>query len=302
VAVTPAENDALSADEVRLLANLAVEYIDAPDDPLEPHPAWKAICELHKRGGRAALDLASAWRKVSPEQRRVAACILGQLGYADGSFAEERFSLLAEMLASETSDAADPAVLNDICVAFGHLRDPRAIPLVLPLADHESENVRFGVVSALSTHDDADAIAGLIVLSRDVDADVRDWATFGLGSLTDADTPELREALMARLRDPDGDTDQEAIFGLASRGDLRVVPRIIEALEACELSSPLLEAVTVLALPDFCPALRAVPSDQLIFSVEAQQIDLTAYWREAVEACKCGSGRHDEGGRLIDGE
>lgn len=287
MAVTP-QDAGLSADEVRYLANLVAENIDVEDDPLgEWHTASKAIGELHRRGGRAALDLAAAWSNASPEQRRASAWILGQLGYSDSPFAEERFSLLADMLASEISGAADAACLNDICVAFGHLRDPRAIPLVLPLANHKSEDVRFGVVFALSTYDDADAIAGLISLSRDEAPDVRDWATFGLGSLTDADTPELREALMARLRDPDGDTDQEAVLGLARRGDLRVVPRILEALEAGALSAPLFEAVTCLASPEFCPALLAIASDLLVFHVDEQRIDLTDYWREAVEACGC---------------
>jgi len=59
-----------------------------------------------------------------------------------------------------------------------------------------------------------------------------------------------------------------------------------KALEAGALSVPLLEAATLLALPDFCPALLAIPSGWLVFHIGEPRIDLTDYWRGAVEACR----------------
>lgn len=291
MAVGSGQDAALSVEEVRFLADLVAENIDRSDEDAFD-PASRAIGELHRRGGEAAFALCRSWLDAPPPCRRVAARILGQLGYSARLFAQERFSLLAAMLANELRGAGDPAVLNDICVALGHLRDARAIPLVLPLMSHRERDVRFGVVMALLGYADADAVAGLIALSRDDDADVRDWATFGLGSQTDADTPALREALIARLRDRDGDTDQEAIFGLACRGDLRVVPRILEALAALELSGPLFEAVSALALPEFRGPLAAIPKEALVFFVSEgrQRIDLELHWREALAACGCDVG------------
>ncbi len=64
-----------------------------------------------------------------------------------------------------------------------------------------------------------DAVDVLAVLSRDPDTDVRGWATFGLGSMIDRDTAQVRAALIARLDDPDADTRGEALVGLAARGD-----------------------------------------------------------------------------------
>ena len=61
----------------------------------------------------------------------------------------------------------------------------------------------------------------LIALSGDAEDDVRDWATFALGTLAEADDPALRDALAARLDDPDEATRLEAVHGLAVRGDAR---------------------------------------------------------------------------------
>ncbi len=66
-----------------------------------------------------------------------------------------------------------------------------------------------------------EALNALIELSADADAKVRDWATFALGTLAEADSPALRDALAARLDDADEDTRMEAVHGLALRGDER---------------------------------------------------------------------------------
>jgi len=63
----------------------------------------------------------------------------------------------------------------------------------------------------------------------DVDDSVRDWATFGIGSLCDIDTPELRDALAARLADADEEVRGEAVVGLATRGDNRAIRAIVQA-------------------------------------------------------------------------
>jgi len=90
-----------------------------------------------------------------------------------------------------------------------------------------------GWTQSLTTlHGDQRSIAGLIRLSADSSVEVRDWATFGLGSLTDVDTPEVRDAFVARLVDDDAIVRGEAFVGLAKRQDARVIEPLRQAFES----------------------------------------------------------------------
>jgi len=189
--------------------------------------AWEYVAVLHYKGNREVLEAAARLCSSSqPRERQLGADVLGQLGVPERTFPAECFDLLAAMLQKES----DPMVFESIGVAFSHFRDPRSIPLLLPLRSHSDSAVRFGVVLGLTGHDQPDAIAGLVELSRDSDADVRDWATFALGTLIDADTPEIRDALVARTSDGDDDTRGEALVGLARRKDARVIEPLAREL------------------------------------------------------------------------
>src|SRR5207253_9364544 len=81
--------------------------------------------------------------------------------------------------------------------------------------EHENPDVRFAVACALGNFaDDPRAAPVLMTLMHDVDDDVRDWATFGLGVLGDKDSPEIREVLLERMR------SEEHTSELQSRGHL----------------------------------------------------------------------------------
>ena len=67
---------------------------------------------------------------------------------------------------------------------------------------HPDPDVRHGVVLVLITNVRPGHHHNLIELTRDPVAHVRDWATFGLGSLSELDTPEIRECLMERAVRP----------------------------------------------------------------------------------------------------
>ena len=64
----------------------------------------------------------------------------------------------------------------------------------------------------------------------DDDPDVRDWATFGLGTQVATDSAEVRDALADRLADADEDVRREALVGLARRRDRRAVNTAMHVL------------------------------------------------------------------------
>jgi HEAT repeat protein len=71
----------------------------------------------------------------------------------------------------------------------------------------------------------------LLKLTSDTDAEVRDWAVFGLGVQGDADSPEIRAALLRCLDDASEDVRMEAAAGLGKRQDRRVIPRLRAMLD-----------------------------------------------------------------------
>ena len=81
---------------------------------------------------------------------------------------------------------------------------------------------------------------------NDSDAEVRDWATFGLGVLGDQDSSEIREALFRALDDADEDVREEALVALAKRHDTRAVAPLLSSLQEPKVSSRVIEAAHTL--------------------------------------------------------
>ena len=197
----------------------------------ESESYWKCVRELHIRGSEEVYLAASALCAKNNQSKILGANILGQLGSPARPFRDSSLEVLWAMLVTEKS----PPVLNAILVAIGHLQensDTRKIKTITGLADHRNETVRRGVVFALLARKDRLSISALIRLSRDKSSGVRDWATFGLSSMVDVDTPALRDALIERLDDPDEDTRCEAMVGLAIRKDSRVLGKLKKELES----------------------------------------------------------------------
>lgn len=239
------ENDPRSTAELIQLALRAGDDDDA---------YWVPLPILHRRGSAEVLDAAFELC-ASPRsgERRLGVDILGQLGVPTRTFPEEGSAMVLSMLQKET----DPEVLASLGHAAGRLGDPQAVDSVVRLAKHPENDVRWSAACSLSTWENDDrAIAALIALTSDSDESVRDWATFGLGSLMDRDTPEIREALLRRTSDEDDDTRGEAMVGLARRHDPRVVEPLIQELSAESVGSLAVEAAKEVADPRLRPVLE----------------------------------------------
>ncbi|MBG6137994.1 HEAT repeat domain-containing protein [Longispora fulva] len=135
-------------------------------------------------------------------------------------------------IAALAHDPLTPAA--ELAAAVYSCEDPLELPVILALADHDDPQVRQAVAAQLPLLADPKpeaVIAALLRLTCDPFPDVRDWACFALGTqCPDIDTPELRDALAARLADPDNETRCEALFGLAQRRDPRALPAVARAL------------------------------------------------------------------------
>jgi len=138
------------------------------------------------------------------------------------------------------------------------------------------------VVLGLSGHENASAITALIELTNDADDEVRDWATFGIGTQVEADTPEIRDALYARTSDVDGDTRGEALVGLARRKDARVLEPLIRELAPDSVGRLALEAVEAIGDPRLYPALAMLKSRWAADSADADLLE------DALAKCRPG--------------
>ena len=207
-------------------------------------------------------------RHPDPAARIAAAEVLAQLGHEAPAHVEASVDALLGALADEQ----DPTVVGALATALGHRRDPRAIPALLDRADHPHADVRFGVVFGLMAHETQPTLAALVTLTADADDEVRNWATFALGSQISADSPDIRAALLARLTDSHDETRGEAMVGLAERGDGSAASAIVASLSS-ELSSLALQAAALLGDPRFFAPLTALRAREDLTPYEETLVD-----------------------------
>jgi HEAT repeat protein len=220
-------------------AELIARVLAAPD--ADEDAWWPSLEELRARPTRETFDGAVALlASDAMAERELAVDILGALGGSGSDpqrpFREETVVLLLDLLRRER----ESRVLESLGYAFGHLDEPRGVAPLSALAGHPEVRVREGVIGGLLRHEDERAVAALIQLSADEADEIRDWATFGLGTQIPLDTPAIRAALAARLDDPHEDTREEAMYGLAMRLDARAIPVLLAFLEDGE--GPMLDS------------------------------------------------------------
>ncbi|MBG0830865.1 ankyrin repeat domain-containing protein [Planomonospora sp. ID67723] len=201
------------------LAERALPYRDLDE---EAETWWTVAGSLQQRGDRETFEAAiRACAAEDPRRREFAVDVLSQFGFTEGGkpFLEESLPVLRRMAATE----GDERVLRSVLGALGHHADPRALPEVLEIItsdDWTRTESDPAALAAVLPPGHADGLALLISMTEDPDDDVRDWATLSLAGL-EQDTPQIREALAARLDDEDLTTVAEAARGLAARGDAR---------------------------------------------------------------------------------
>lgn len=244
---TPDRDDSRSTTELVSIA------LANPHDDDDESLYWEAIWTLRRR---ATFEVFEAARRLCeshcPIEQQAGCDILAQLGAPEMAFASASFPLAVSVL--QRTDNLD--TLYSSLSALGWLGDLRGVDFILPFLDHPDKDIRFGVTHALTAlREDQRSIDGLVRLTSDTHIEVRDWATFGLGTISEFDTPEIRSALLARLNDPDHVTRCEALVGLARRKDKRIIDTLVRELSNNEVHDLAVEAAAELGDPRCYPIL-----------------------------------------------
>jgi len=153
---------------------------------------------------------------------------------------------------------------------------------------HRSAWVRQGLTYAIGVIDNPTSIECLIELSKDHITTIRDWATFGLGTLVESDDTNIRRALWERVNDKDQNTRFEAIVGLAKRKDSPVKEIIQRELESEDCGSQIFEAIIELNEKDFLPFLEKE------LQKSKQNNNINPEWIKDLENCINELGNNDE--------
>lgn len=217
---------------------------------------WNYITELRKRKDKSVYQKAILFTQSKNNKEIITGVnILAQFG-SPRLYQKQTLSVYGNLLQSQK----DKQVLSSILYAIGHNNEKLTVKQInqaCRFASHKSALVRHSVVFALGGIEHPQAIGVLIELSKDKDPEVRDWATFSLGSRIETDNEPIRQALWEGVTDKDKNTRYEAIFGLAARKDKGIKEVLKKELaRANNSSSQILEAIEVYRDPDFIPLVK----------------------------------------------
>ncbi len=142
---------------------------------------WKYVRELRKRKTDEIFTKSVLLTKSkSAKERMIGTDVLAQFGFPR-RHKKEIINLFFELLKSES----DKKVISSILYGIGHNNEKltnRQVEFLCSFRNHKSIYVKYSLVSALCTIEKDKAIDTLIELSNDKDSDIRNWATFGIGS------------------------------------------------------------------------------------------------------------------------
>ena len=221
--------------------------------------AWALVQVLHARGTQTELNVAQSLCKSKTSiERELGADILGQLGAADYTYMKQSVEALLLLLSDQSYD-----VISASIVALAHRGDEIAVNHIVKLKNHPDDSIRESVAYALGVigGESPNAIESLIQLSRDKNNDVRNWATFGIGTQLEKDSTEIRQALANRLNDEDSEIRGEAIVGLVKRKYPNIDRYILKEFHCDFVSLLSLEAAELSGDSILYPELKKLQSD-----------------------------------------
>ena len=211
---------------------------------VEDEPAWDAVRALRRRNDDEVFQLAAAYAQSgTPKHRARALDVLAQLGagkpFAERPHFDESVSIAIALLEDD-----DPLVAHSAAWALAHLQGDTATSALISARKFADAQVRLAVSVGVAGSERPDAISTLMELMEDEDAEVRNWATFGLAlagaeygppaRLGTLDSAGIRDALRRRLTDSSREVRSEAVRGLARRKDPAALQFLLERMSSEE--------------------------------------------------------------------
>lgn len=252
--------------------------------------SYDAIAQMHGRGSSETLALVQKLSKSKNWRKRalgltVAAQLREAKAWAISEVVEYAVVECQSMLLAGLEDAhAD--VLCAAISGLGHRPLASALPKLLQFLAHEDSELRYSLAFTLGHYSDNSSVDALMLLAKDTDSDVRDWATFSLGSMLEVDNLEMREVLWSNLNDVDENVRGEALVGLASRRDQRIISVLQKCLTTdCRVYE--LEAAEMMASPLLLDQLSAIESS--LSPDDGQDRYWRTHLRDAIKACTVSS-------------
>lgn len=217
---------------------------------------WDHIQVLRSRPSEELFTRCIELTKSKEQKSRIIGIgILAQLGLPPRPFLKQTLKRYFDLLSIEN----DTEVLMTILYAIGHNNDKLSkeqIKKICSFSNSDNNLVREGLVFALLGINNLTAIETLIKLSSDKISEIRNWATFGIGTQVERNNQNIRAALWDRVNDKHQETKLEAIIGLAKRKDSRVKELIKQKLIDGEYGTLLFEAIVETEDKEFLPLLR----------------------------------------------
>ncbi len=248
--------------------------------------SWQAISELQMRGSPEALALARRLANSRNCRKRALGLYMASQLYRRQKgvpFGIAKYAVedTQEMLLAGLHDISLDALFAAIS-GLGHRPHPLALPELVKFASHPNQRVRFEVAVALGGYPEPDAVDALLRLAKDDSDAVRDWATFGIGSMHEVDSQRIRDLLWDNLQDTDEDVRGEALVGLAIRKDERVIPVLLKQLDTnCRVYE--LSASEAIGSPHLLERLNAIRDSV------ANENNIRSHWYgcllDAIDAC-----------------
>jgi len=240
---------------------------------------WEYISELRSRATTTIFNRSISWANSSNiKQQTIGIDILAQLGKTPRPFLDESLTVFFDLL----KKVEDPTVLSSILYAIGHNNEKltsNQIEQLIEFKTHPNSIVKKGLVWSLLGITDSRAIATLISFMSDKQASIRNWATFGIGSLIERNTKAIREALFIRTKDKHNETRGEAIVGLAIRKDPRVIAIIKNELTKASFGTLIFEAILAFKNTDYLLQL------ELLYEQNKHDNAVNQFWLTQLETC-----------------